>query len=47
MAGFRESGVELDFPDGKWFRFCDLPSYRRLSGYNFKQAKKYFGTFVK
>lgn len=38
MAGFRESGVELDFPNGKWFRFCDLPSYRKLSGYNFKEV---------
>ena len=38
MAGFRESGVELDFPDGKWFMFCDLPSYRRLSGYKFKEV---------
>lgn len=38
MAGFRESGVELDFPNGKWFRFYDLPSYRKLSGYNFKEV---------
>ncbi|QZE13283.1 hypothetical protein K4L44_11875 [Halosquirtibacter laminarini] len=37
MNGFTESGITLNFPDTRWFRFQDLDVYKQLSGFNFKE----------
>lgn len=37
MNGFTESGITLDFPTNKWFRFEKTDFYRTISGNHFKE----------
>ncbi|QHI99653.1 hypothetical protein GT347_17720 [Xylophilus rhododendri] len=37
MAEYFESGLRLDLPAGRHFRFSDLPAYRLLSGRKLKE----------
>ena len=37
VAIYNESGLTLDLPDGRHFRFADLPAYKLLSGQKLKE----------
>ncbi|MBO5628275.1 MAG: hypothetical protein J5965_04265 [Aeriscardovia sp.] len=37
MAGFSESGIDLDFTSGTWFRFQESEPYSSVSGFGFKE----------
>lgn len=37
MAGFSESGIDLDFTSGAWFRFQKSEPYSNISGFGFKE----------
>lgn len=37
VAIYNESGLTLDLPDGRHFRFADLPAYKLLSGQNLRE----------
>lgn len=37
MPGFKESNINLEFPDNRFFRLEKCPAYQKLSSYAFKE----------